>query len=108
MDALDPVEIEILRRRWIDVTTTAGPKALMVKLTDGEKAWLAEHKTIRLGIDPNYPPFEFVGERGIYSGMASDYARLVGERLGVTLEVVPGLSWSQVIEGVKSGAVSAS
>jgi len=87
------------------IASAAVPEALMLKLTDGEKAWLAEHKTMRLGVDPAYPPFDFIAEDGTYSGMASDYARLVGERLGVTLEVVPGLSWSQVIEGVKSGAV---
>ncbi len=74
-------------------------------LTTEERQWLAEHQTIRLGVDPSYPPFDFIAEDGTYSGMAADYARIVGERLGVTLEVVPGLTWSQVIEGVKSGAV---
>ena len=105
MNVVAPEEIKALRQRWINVAITAVPKAVKLKLTDAEKAWLAEHKTMRLGVDPAYPPFDFVTEDGIYSGMASEYARIMGERLGVTLEVVPGLSWSQVIEGVKSGAV---
>ncbi|MCH7865609.1 MAG: PAS-domain containing protein, partial [Proteobacteria bacterium] len=98
-------EIKVLRQRWISVGVTAAPKAMKLKLTDGEKAWLAEHKHIRLGVDPAYPPFDFIAEDGTYSGMGADYARLIGERLGVTMEVVPGLSWSQVLDGVKSGAV---
>ena len=105
MNIVAPEEIKVLRQRWINVATTAVPKAVKLELTYRETAWLAEHKHIRLGVDPAYPPFDFIAEDGTYSGMASDYARLVGERLGVTLEVVPGLSWSQVIEGVKSGAV---
>ena len=84
MNVVSAEEIKVLRQRWINVATTAVPKALKLKLTDGEKAWLAEHKTMRLGVDPAYPPFDFIAEDGTYSGMASDYARLVGERLGVT------------------------
>ncbi len=33
-----------------------------LELTDAEKAWLAEHKRIRLGVDPAYPPFDFIAE----------------------------------------------
>ena len=29
------------------------------RLTAAEEAWLAEHKSIRLGVDPTWPPFEF-------------------------------------------------
>ncbi|MBT4489629.1 MAG: transporter substrate-binding domain-containing protein, partial [Rhodospirillaceae bacterium] len=105
MDAVPPEKLMDLRNRWINVATTAAPKAVRLQLTDAEKTWLAAHKTIRLGVDPNYPPFEFTSEDGAYSGMASDYVRLIGARLGITLEVVPGLSWSQAIEGVQGGRV---
>ena len=102
MDAVAPEEVKVLRQRWIDIATTAVPKAVKLKLTDGEKAWLAEHKHIRLGVDPAYPPFEFVGKDGTYSGMASDYVQLISERLGIVMEVVPNLSWQQVIDGLKA------
>ena len=105
VDALDSVEIEILRRRWIDVTATAVPQRPKLRLTETEKAWLAEHKNIRLGVDPDYPPFDFVGEDGTYSGMASDYVRLISERLGIVMEVVPDLSWQQVVDGIKAHTV---
>ena len=105
MDTLDPVEVDILRRRWVDVTATAVPQRPKLKLTEAEKAWLAKHKYISLGVDPNYPPFDFIGEDGAYSGMASDYVRLIGERLGIAMEVVPDLSWEQVINRMKERTI---
>ncbi len=82
-----------------------GKRREMVDLTPEEKAWLRDHKTIRIGVDPAYPPFEFIDDRGVYSGMASDYLKLIEMRLGVTFKVVPGLTWPQVVEGTKDGTV---
>ncbi|MCH7864946.1 MAG: transporter substrate-binding domain-containing protein, partial [Proteobacteria bacterium] len=64
---------------------SAGPgpwESFSDSLTNEELLWLAEHKTFRLGVDPAYPPFDFIAEDGTYSGMGADYARLMGERLG--------------------------
>ena len=56
-----------------------------IALTDDESAWLKAHPKIRLGVDPAYPPFEFVGKGGAYLGMASDYLTLINERLGIDM-----------------------
>ncbi len=104
-DVVTSEEIKALRQRWIDVATTTTNRRMKINLTSGERAWLAAHKTIRLGIDPLYPPFEFVDDNGTYSGMASDYVRLVSERLGITMKVVPNLSWDEVIDGLKKKSI---
>jgi len=74
-------------------------------LTAQEKSWLHEHPQIRLGDDPAYPPFDFVDGQGKYVGMAADYMALIAKRLGITMQVVPGLSWSEALDGVKKGSV---
>ena len=43
-------------------------------LSEEEKAWLAENKNIRLGVDPVWPPFEFINAAKIYSGISSEQA----------------------------------
>ncbi|OVE80813.1 hypothetical protein BVY04_04840 [bacterium M21] len=83
--------------------TENGSVALM--LTDREKEWLKEHPVVRLGVDPDYPPFEFIDENGQYSGIAPEYLKLIGQKLGVKFEVVKGLTWTQVVEGVKTDSV---
>ncbi|MES9956437.1 MAG: transporter substrate-binding domain-containing protein [Sedimenticola sp.] len=78
-----------------------------VSLTPEEKAWLAAHPEIRLGIDANYPPFEYIGQRGDYLGMAADYLDLINKRLATDMKFVPGLSWSEVLERAKQGEIDA-
>ena len=76
-----------------------------VVLSETEKAWLAEHKLIRLGIDPAWPPFEFLDPTKVYYGIASDYVRLLNKRLEINMEPVQGLSWPQVMGKVRTGQI---
>ncbi|MEW8626574.1 MAG: transporter substrate-binding domain-containing protein [Candidatus Thiodiazotropha sp.] len=76
-------------------------------MTDEEIAWLDSHKNIRLGIDPNFPPFEFVDAKGSYAGIAADYLALINERLQTNMQITPGLSWSEVVERAKRGEIDA-
>jgi PAS domain S-box-containing protein len=71
-------------------------------LTPSEENWLKEHPVIRLGVDPNAPPTEFVDRDGAYSGIASGIAQLVSERLGIEFVVEKGLTWPQVLEKARS------
>jgi signal transduction histidine kinase len=72
------------------------------ELTDEERAWIAEHPVIRVGVDPEFHPFEFMDEEGRHQGIAADYLALLGPRLGLRFEVVPGLSWSEAVERVEA------
>ncbi len=86
-------------------SVSASNSSILIKLTPEEKTWLAEHPTIRIGVDPDYPPFDFINENGEYQGIASDYVKLLEQRLGISMDIVADLSWSQVIEGVKAQRV---
>ena len=76
-----------------------------VFLTAEEREWIKAHPTIRIGIDPEFAPFEFIDNYDKYSGYASDYIRLLNQRLGLHMEVVKGLSWTQAISGAEQGAI---
>jgi ABC-type amino acid transport substrate-binding protein/PAS domain-containing protein len=78
-----------------------------LNLTVEEKAWLDQHPIISLGVDPSFPPFEFIGKGGNYLGMASDYLKIISERLGVEMKVIPGLTWTQVLEKAKNREIDA-
>ena len=100
MDAVNPEEVKALRQRWVNVATAASSQKTKLILSAEEEAWLAGHKHMRFGVDPGYPPFEFIDDEDVFSGMSSDYIRLVSERLGITMELVPGLSWVEVLSGI--------
>ena len=90
------IEIE---SRWIPdpVDRYFKPGTVEIIFTEAEEAWLREHETIRLGIAPDWMPFEYIAEDGTYMGMASDYIRIINEKIGMRMEVMPDLSWSEVI-----------
>ncbi|QJB57377.1 transporter substrate-binding domain-containing protein [Pseudodesulfovibrio sp. zrk46] len=58
-----------------------------LKLTSEEKAWLAQHRVIRLGATPSTRPLEYFGEKAEYMGMVADYMALLEDRLGIRFEV---------------------
>lgn len=81
--------------KWIPLDLLESPK---IELSAEEQAWLTEHPRLRMGFDAAYPPFEFLGEDGQHAGIGADYLKLIGERLGITIEPVYGLSWSEVLK----------
>jgi ABC-type amino acid transport substrate-binding protein/signal transduction histidine kinase/DNA-binding response OmpR family regulator/HPt (histidine-containing phosphotransfer) domain-containing protein len=76
-----------------------------IALTEKEKQWLKSHPKIKLGVDPHYPPFDFIGQNGRHQGVASDFVHLLSERLGISIEMVTGLSWTQVIKRSKNKSI---
>ncbi len=65
-----------------------------------EREWLSNHKTIKLGIDPEFAPFEFIDETGNYNGIAYDYIKILQEKLGVKFDVVKGISWKEATDRI--------
>lgn len=75
---------------------------VQVDLTEEERAFLAG-KQLRLGIDENRPPFEFIDESGAYSGISAGFIALVSKRLGIPMIPQRGLSWTEAINKTKVG-----
>ena len=72
-----------------------------LKLTTEEADWLKKHKTLRLAVDIDRPPFEYVNEKETYQGIAADYIKLIADRLGVNLLPSINMSWPDVVKAAK-------
>jgi ABC-type amino acid transport substrate-binding protein/two-component sensor histidine kinase len=72
-----------------------------IALTDRERAYLARKKALAFCVDPDWAPVERIDENGRYVGIGSDFLKLMGERIGVPLVLVPTASWSQSLAAVK-------
>ncbi len=111
LGAVSEEEKKRIFRKWISVSSDDAigekdQKPAAINLTQTEQKWLKAHPVIRIGVDPAYPPFDYVGEDGsTHLGVASDYMQLISERLGITMKVVPGLSWPQVLKGAETRTV---
>ena len=76
-----------------------------VPLTAQERTWLRKHSTLRVGVDPAYPPYSFINQDGFHQGVALDFIDLIGSHLGVHIEVVEHLRWPQILDGARERAV---
>ena len=54
----------------------------------------AEKKTFIMGIDPEYPPFSYLGDDGSYTGFDVEVCQAVCDSLGWKLEIFP-VNWDQ-------------
>lgn len=75
------------------------------KLTKDEKAFLLSHPVLIMGIDRDFPPYEWIDSKGNYVGLTADYISLVKKLLGVKIKIVKDKSWAQVLEMAKEGKI---
>jgi len=71
--------------------------------TPEEQAWLQAHPVIRVGIDRDFAPYEWIDANGNYVGLSADYIALVEQRLGVKLDIVKDKSWAEMLEMAQRG-----
>ena len=98
LGSITEAERRSIRKRWVPVMEDDAEPGRRVVLTDADRAWIARHPRIRVGVDPGWNPLEFVDQYGNHSGLAADYLKLLRERVGLNLEVVPTSSWVETLE----------
>ena len=54
----------------------------------------ADTKTFTMGIDPEYPPFSYIDDKGEYNGFDVEICRAACEKLGWNFEVF-GVNWDE-------------
>jgi len=101
--SVTPEEYRRLTERWI---SSGLPKAELsdeeeIRLTKAERTWLAEHRVLRLGANPAWPPYDFLDVSGKQRGFAADLFDLLSKRLDISFNLVPDLTWPQVLKAAR-------
>ncbi len=84
-------------RRTILAETGDRRAAEPLALTPDERAWLAEHDTVRVMVG-TWPPFQYL-EEGEPKGLAIEYVQTVLAKLGLRFDPVPIL-WHDALDGI--------
>ncbi|MGE7958789.1 ATP-binding protein [Pseudomonas sp. NPDC089530] len=75
-------------------------------LVPAERQWLAGRGQLKAGISiDDYQPIDITRDRNRYQGISADYLSLVGERLGVSLEVLGFSEREQAVEALRTGVI---
>lgn len=91
---------QALQKEKTDIVQTMieNKKTVVDRLSEAELAWLAANKSVQVGVDPNFYPLETFNERGQYSGLGSDYLRLLAHLTGLNFQVQRQQDWATVEE----------
>ncbi|MDO9453619.1 MAG: transporter substrate-binding domain-containing protein [Stagnimonas sp.] len=76
-----------------------------LQLTAEQQAVLAAHPKLRLGVETDWAPIEFIDADGRYSGVVSSYMRALEDRLGIQFEIVHKHSFSEMLSAFERGEI---
>jgi len=74
-----------------------------LKLTPKELAYVREHPTATICVDPDWEPFERINEQGEHVGIAADLLKLVSQRTGVRFILHPTKTWDESLAASQTG-----
>ena len=74
-----------------------------MQLTQEEKSWLLGHHTIKVGMDPDYAPYEWIDKNGNHVGIVVDYMHRLEKILDLHFEIMQDRSWPQLLDMAKKG-----
>ena len=72
-----------------------------IDFTPQEQAYIAQVGTIKMCVDPDWPPFERLNEHGQHEGIAADLVQMVAQRVGLKIEVYRVKTWEESIAASK-------
>lgn len=73
-----------------------------LNLTIEETKWLNENKNLKVAIDKEWMPIEFIDKNNNYSGISAGYKELIEKKLNIKLNVSKDASWSENFEKLKN------
>jgi len=92
---------EVTRYLLLALLAFAGGAAatadVALDLNAAEREWLAANRSVSICVDPDWLPFEMLNARGEHEGIAADLLRLVAQRSGLQLDIVPTSDWGQSV-----------
>ncbi|MBF0553370.1 MAG: transporter substrate-binding domain-containing protein [Nitrospirae bacterium] len=86
------------------VLSEVAPDNVSVALTPEEREFL-KGKKVRLGVDSARPPYEFIDEKGVYSGISAGFIEACAKRLGFDIVLVPGLNVGAAMKKLIDGEI---
>jgi two-component system sensor histidine kinase/response regulator len=100
LNSISNAERHAIDQQWLGGSKKEDPLP-NVQLTEDERRWLSEHKSIRLGVDADWAPLEFIDSHGKYKGLSSEYMQLFAKQLGINWIKPEKMPWTQVLQHAK-------
>jgi two-component system sensor histidine kinase EvgS len=92
---ITPQEKEQIYHKWLSTQ-----KKKIVQFTDAQEEWIKEHPVIKVSLESDWAPFEFVNEDGKIDGFSYKLLQLISQRSGLKFqfEINP---WKDALQKLK-------
>lgn len=94
-----------MRRQWLPAPILLRERVGPVQLSEQERAWLAGSNGVVVAYDKAFAPLSFQDGSGAMSGLAAEYLRLMGTRLGLSVRTELAGTWNDVLAAAREGKV---
>ncbi|MBF0195683.1 MAG: transporter substrate-binding domain-containing protein, partial [Magnetococcales bacterium] len=111
LNAISNDERSKIEGKWVKnpkrriFNTLSQEKSGEINLTINERAWLESHPNIRLGVDPAWPPYDFVDSQGKHSGLSASILNKLEKILGISIDLQENLTWPKALDGAKNRSI---
>jgi len=77
----------------------------LASLTLAERKWLKKLPTLRLGIERNGHPYEYINDEGDFLGISADYIKYIEKSLSLKIEVDERYSWTESLSAIQQNKI---
>ncbi|MTW21964.1 transporter substrate-binding domain-containing diguanylate cyclase [Allochromatium palmeri] len=99
LDAIPQDERLSIQRRWF--LNPRGDPEPRVTLNAEERGYLLNKERLRLCVDPQWMPYEYLDDEGRYRGIIADIHHALAKRLDIQLEILPTATWAESLQAAR-------
>ena len=69
--------------------------------TKEELEWIKNNPSVKVGVDEDWPPFDYINNDKKHSGICSEYLNIISNKTGLKFDIYAD-NWQKVIEKIKN------
>ncbi|SKB59701.1 diguanylate cyclase [Malaciobacter marinus] len=96
-------ELNNLNLKWFKKAKVTKIQSKDYLFTKEEIDYLNKAKKIKMCVDPNYLPYEYINNEGKYVGIIANFITKLSKNSGINFELINTSSWSESLEAIKEG-----
>ena len=68
--------------------------------TNEELQWIKDNPIVKVGVDKDWPPFDYIDSEKNHNGISSEYLKIISQKTGLKFDIYAD-SWPNVIDKIK-------
>jgi two-component system, NarL family, sensor histidine kinase EvgS len=69
-------------------------------LTNEELQWIKDNPIVKVGVDKDWAPFDFIDSEKKHNGISSEYLKIITKKTGLIFDIYSD-SWTKVVDKIK-------